>query len=669
MALVFCAACVLTSCRGIRPVPSRPSVGKAFAVLRPGDAAAVPVAAYDHSGPVGVRKLEAVWSWDDTGLILDGQVQDKTPVVPDVEPEKYSAGYKYDSVEFWVGHRQYCAGLTKNSRALWSFADKSPSPAGKLDMRRTPDGYSLRIVLPWSELGITPADGVPLSLAVGVNDVESAGGRSTQSYAPPGWVWRSVRTFAKCTLADEFQPHRHHREFAPEPVEVSFPGRKAMAKIEVEVDVSKPLGPVNRKVFGVCAHAPPWGEREIERSKSFLADSSIRVWVRPDSKWNAAWANLVRGTQPDWVLGFTDKSWHPEKVVYRSAEDNNLFGYQLPKAVAKLVRDAESAIGLKLDAYELWNEPEFAVNGAWPPEDMARYVTDCSVELRKHRPELQVGAFLTKSDWNRTFLSHLEKGRIDFVDHHYYNTRWFGLGADGELAYAGKVGYTPVLRERIRADLADIAASAPEPLPLITSEWGIHPKTYKAPYDVCHDIGAVIFHASTLLAFMEEGVFAAQYFKLTDASKDPLAHFRLINQKHPEAGTGNLALFSCFGTLFNGRLLRVRTACPNLVLPSFYNGKDSGVAAAPIIHAGAALADDGRTLCLVVINKHVSETATISTNLGREWRVHEITRIASPELDSTEVAAETSQTLQSQRLRVLNIRPRSVNFVTLRGKR
>lgn len=637
-------------------------------MLRAGNDAAVPVEVYDHSGPVGVRKLEAVWSWDDTGLILRGQAYDTTRVVPDVEPGQYSEGYKYDSVEFWVGKRQYCAGLTKNRSALWSFADKSISPAGELAMHRTSDGYSFRVVLPWSELGITPAPGLPVSLAVGVNDFESAGGRSTQSYAPPGWVWRSVRTFAKCALAGEFQPRRHHREFEPEPVEVSFPDREAMAEIRLEVDVANPLGPVNRRAFGVCAHAPPWGAREIQRSRAFLADSSIRVWVRPDSKWNATWADLVRGTQPDWVLGYTDKSWHPEKVVYRSAADNNLFGYQLPNAVAKLVRDAESATGLRLDAYELWNEPEFAVNGSWPPEDMARYVADCSVELRKHRPELQVGAFLTKSDWNRTFLARLEQGQIDFVDHHYYNTRWFGLGADGELAYAGKVGYTPVLRKRVRADLADIAASASEPLPLITSEWGIHPKTYKAPYDVCHDIGAVVFHASALLAFMEEGVFAAQYFKLTDAAKDPLAHFRLINQKHPEAGIGNLALFSCFGTLFNGRLLRVRTTCPNLVLPTFYDGGDPSVTAAPIIHAGAALADDGRTLCLVVINKHVSETATIRTNLGGQWRVHEITRIASPELDSTDVAAETSRALQGERARILNIEPRSISLVTLRRK-
>lgn len=480
---------------------------------------------------------------------------------------------------------------------------------------------------------------------------------------------RTVRPVPSRSSVGKAFPVLQAGDDAAVPVEVSFPDREAMAEIRLEVDVAKPLGPVNRKILGMCAHAPPWGESEIERSKSFLAGSSIRTWVRPDRKWNNAWANLVNGTQPDWVLGYTDKSWHPEKVVYRSAEDNNLFGYQLPKAVAKLVRDAESATGLKLDAYELWNEPEFAVNGAWPPEDMARYVAECSVELRKHRPELQIGAFLTKSDWNRTFLARLEQGQIDFVDHHYYNTRWFGLGADGELAYAGKVGYTPVLRKRIRADLADIAASAPEPLPLITSEWGIHPKTYKAPYDVCHDIGAVIFHASALLAFMEEGVFAAQYFKLTDASKDPLAHFRLINQKHPEAGTGNLALFSCLGTLFNGRLLRVRTTCPNLVLPTFYDGGDPSVTTAPIIHAGAALADDGKTLCLVVINKHVSETATIRTDLGREWRIHKVTRIASPELDSTEVRTEASKASQGQDTHTLNVRPCSISFVTLTRRR
>lgn len=91
--------------------------------------------------------------------------------------------------------------------------------------------------------------------------------------------------------------------------------------------------------------------------------------------------------------------------------------------------------------------------------------------------------------------------------------------------------------------------------------------------------------------------------------------------------------------------------------------------AAPIIHAGAALADDNRTLCLVVINKHVSETATVRTNLGREWRIHQVTSITSAELDSTEVTAATSQTLQGQRAHVLTAHPRSVTFVVLTGGR
>jgi hypothetical protein len=97
LVLVLCTArAVLASCRTVRAVPSRPRVGKVFPVLRVGDDAAVPVEVYDHSGPVGVRKLEAVWSWDGPGLVLAGEVEDRTPVVPDVEPRKYSEGYKYD---------------------------------------------------------------------------------------------------------------------------------------------------------------------------------------------------------------------------------------------------------------------------------------------------------------------------------------------------------------------------------------------------------------------------------------------------------------------------------------------------------------------------------------------------------------------------------------------
>lgn len=650
----------------LQPTTGGPSIAKAFPIIKEGSGSSTPlVEVYDASGPVNVLKARILWSWTDEALLISGQVFDKNLQIPDLQPENYNEGHKYDSVEFRVGDRRYSAGLTASGTFIWSFSDKGSSPSGKASFEKNADGYAIKVSLPWSELGIVPEVGRGLRLAFGVNDRSSASAEPVQSYMPVDLVKDSPGSFAKCVLALEFQPDRHRQEFRKDELYFSYPGATEMNGITVEINLEKPLGPVSRNILGACAYAPPWPPEIEELYRPFLESSSIRVWLRGDSKWNSSWAKLREDVKPGWTLAFTDGGHHPEKASYKSETDNNLKGgFQSPKSIVALLRSVLGKGGIKIDAYELWNEPEFAANGAWPAKDMARYVRDCSAAIKKEIPSIMVGSFLTSKAWNREFLETVEKGSIDFVDHHYYDTRWFKAGNSGKGAYTGKVVYSTIVKERVRSDIEDIRQSKHEGLKLVSSEWGVHPKTYGAPFTVCHDIGAVISHASFLITFWEEGLYAAQYFHLSSAGDSPLSHFRLINQRHQEAGRGNLLLFQLFGSNFKGRRLDV-----SVKAPSIKDGLKGDIPTeAQVVQSTAALWDSSKRLCVVLINKHVDLPAEVRLeSLPSEWSATELSELNAPDLDSTEVIVSHPQPgMPGARNFTLN--PHSILFVSFERK-
>jgi hypothetical protein len=624
------------------------------------------LAVYKYGGPVSVKVGEVSFAWTSKKLIVSGKATDKRMITPNVAPEGYSEGYKYDSVELWVGGKQYCAGLTANGAALWSFTAKTPSPQGNVEITQTPKGYDFTIEIPWSELGISPAPGTKIKLAFGINNHDKIGDKGTQTYIPGDYVWGDSSTFASCVLAERYDNKKHTRKFAKEACAFSYPNEKAMEKITATLNTSKRLGKVNKKLFGVCAHKPPWSEALIQAVKPFLENGSVRVWARGNKKWDTQWGELLKETNPKWSLGFTDKCWHPKPVRYASTSDNNLFDYQQPAKTLNRLIYALKLAKVKLDAYEIWNEPEFKVNGAWPPMDMSRYVADCSKAIKKRFPEMQIGAFLCDSAWNRSFLKSLPKGAVDFVDHHYYNTFWFHVGYSGATAYSGKVVYTPQLRKRIISDLNDIKCASPKQISLICSEWGVHPKTYKAPYGVCHDIGAVIYHASAILAFMDLGLQSAQFFKLSEPSAK-LTHFRLINPEHPRSGIGNLLLFQAFGRLFKGERVALALTAPSLTVSGVESKNHPPSLTAPVTEGAAALWNDGKHLCVMLINKHLKTKATIALKgLDGKWIFEKGTLIHSEEIDSVDISADAFPVHSKNSL--WSIPPRSILFALLRKK-
>jgi hypothetical protein len=166
------------------------------------------------------------------------------------------------------------------------------------------------------------------------------------------------------------------------------PGEPFRATVEVKPE---PLEPVNRRVLGVCVMYPPFEELEPLIARLF-GRTSARLWARENEQWWRQLLPALRALEPCRTLAFVDKSWHPEKVVYRSAQDNNLFPWQQVPAVVKRVEFALQQLrrhGIELEGplyWEVWNEPQFAQNGGWDPEGLARYANDCARALRRGSP-------------------------------------------------------------------------------------------------------------------------------------------------------------------------------------------------------------------------------------------------------------------------------------------
>ncbi len=594
---------------------------------------------YDYSGPVAIKHGEVIFSWTSEHLNISGNIIDKNLVIPDKSSNRYSKGYNYDSIEFWINKHQYCAGFTEDgdNYVLWLYSKKEPSPSGKLKLKKTATGYEFKISIPWKELDIIAKENNTFKLAFGINSHDATGDKGSQLYIPEDYVWGDISSFASVVLIKNYIPGKYQFVFSKEKCNIEYPDTSEMQQINANINISEKKGIVNKKVLGVCAHKPPWPSSVIKSIYPFLNNGSIRVWARGNKDWDSQWGKLVKSVEPEWVLGFTDNVWHPEKVRYNTASDNNLFDYQQPEAILKRLKYVQKITDYNLSAYEIWNEPEFKVNGGWAPTDMARYVTDCSKLIRTNFPKLNIGAFLCDSKWNKEFLKNIPRNIISFVDHHYYNTFWFHVGYNGDTAYTGKVIYTPQLKKRIDNDLNSIRKFAPNRMDLVCSEWGIHPKTYKAPYDVCHDIGAVIYHASTVLAFMDAELFSAQFFKLSEPSIE-MDHFRLINPFYPQTATGNLLLFRSFGELFKGERILLNIKAPYFSVTGIESEKYPHTLSAPVIEGAASLWDDEKHLCVILLNKHIKERAKININgLNRQWNIKNSFAIISDNIDSTNI--------------------------------
>ena len=370
----------------------------------------------------------------------------------------------------------------------------------------------------------------------------------------------------------------------------------------VEIDAARELGPVNRQLFGACIYETGLTDRAAQACRSFLEGGATRVWVRLKPEWHATYAPFLHAVKPKLVIGFTDKSWHPEKARYRSATDHNLFGYQLPQHVVKIVKCGLDS-GVPLTHYALWNEPWHGINGGWDADDYARYITDCSRALRAAFPKLEIGAFVHagRPKWNERFLSQLAPGDIDVVIDHFY----FGLHRpDPALGPYGKVGLATRLAEQVREVRQLVDRLGKGRWQFMCTEWNVHPPSYDPPYAPSRDLGAALFQASMLQAFEREGLDAATVFLLNSSR-----HFSLIGDPDAETRWPTFHVFDMYGRHYRGTRLDTRTQSPTFA-HRIADEPDSRCEV-PLVEATSCRSPEG-DIAAMVVNKRSEGPTEVS---------------------------------------------------------
>ena len=163
--------------------PASPTVRSAYRV-------------YAFSGWDGSSDLDATWqlAWDEGRLYVAVQVLDDVHV----QTQEGALIYQGDSVELQVDSDPEARATRVNpatSQVILSpgnFAGTPPSAArfrgteeGDLPLaprhsievaaRQTADGYVLEAAIPWSDVNLTPAEGMHLGLALNANDNDTPG--------------------------------------------------------------------------------------------------------------------------------------------------------------------------------------------------------------------------------------------------------------------------------------------------------------------------------------------------------------------------------------------------------------------------------------------------------------------------------------------------------------
>ncbi len=399
-----------------------------------------------------------------------------------------------------------------------------------------------------------------------------------------------------------------------QPLDANAANRGGRYRAAVTVHPERDGRLVNRRILGVCLMHPPFDGAD-DLIRQCFAGTSVRIWARENAEWWDKLAPGLRSIEPCLTLAFVDKSWHPEKVVYNSADHNNLFAYQKPDAVVGRVRFALAQLerfGVEMDGplhWEVWNEPQYDNNGAWPPEALARYANDCARALKGAALSVKVGAPLHMEDreWNERLCKALAPDLIDFLVNHYYNVGWHKLSRP-EDEFLRRAGYGPVLRERVRRDRALIERFGRGKWTLHCSEWNVHPPTYKPPFHTSHDMAAALYVFSAVRVFLEQGLDSAQFFLLSAPEQAHFSVLALDRGAAPELWpTG--AAFRLLHRALRGRLLPVEVQAPTFL-------RDGQLADLPSVDAAyleAMACSDTRTgaVTLLLANQDPKRSASV----------------------------------------------------------
>ncbi|MFZ2657990.1 MAG: hypothetical protein WAX69_23870, partial [Victivallales bacterium] len=309
--------------------------------------------------------------------------------------------------------------------------------------------------------------------------------------------------------------------------------------ISIDVNARDWIAPVNRRAMGVCLMYTPLDNKLAKLFEGSLDGTSGRAWCHlvKEPHWNG-FMPFVKESGISELMAFSPICSHGESIAkYVSEKDNNLKPGQRPADLARHLKFLNKTPhegfpdGYGITDWEVWNEPMFPQNGAWPPEDYARFVLDCSKALKAVDPRVRVGAALHEGDmeWNRRMLRRIaaeNRDAIDFVITHPYGFDWIkSRHKIGE--YYARISTSETARLRIREKLKIAREIGDGGWRLAATEWNIHPSGYDPPYGVSTDMVAGINVASMIAMFCEEGVASAHFFELKGVKP---GHFHLALQ-------------------------------------------------------------------------------------------------------------------------------------------
>jgi alpha-N-arabinofuranosidase len=280
-------------------------------------------------------------------------------------------------------------------------------------------------------------------------------------------------------------------------------------------------------------------------------------------------------------------------------------------------------IGNEIDETEHVNEI-----GCLSAEDYARAVREYTKLMRRVSPDLRfiaVGSNRGEVDWN---LKVLEKAgaHIDYIAIHGY------YGTDD---YYSTVAAPVFVEKRLRmlqsaVELASFTAGITRPIRIAFDEWNVW---YRTRGDRDH-----LFEEAYEL---KDALFAA-------------GTFNVLHRMSPVVGMANLAqMVNALGMIHVGRDAMVltplyhafdlyanhtgSTAVDTFVISDTFETHDKGgarglgpVSGVPYVDASATLREDGRALCLAVVNRHRDEPVECSialqgVSVAGEAAVYELT--------------------------------------------
>lgn len=235
--------------------------------------------------------------WSEAGLLMLLDVRDNAVV----EYPAQAAMWRKDSIEIFMAERRdsrnrfhLCVGPGADGKQpkarvfFWDRrTDQGGSPlAAQAAGARTLDGYRVEILLPWANLGVTPAEGRETALQVMINDADEERGSARDWFRT---VWHPDGH-------TEFKPQALHRlRLAARPSAAvrrargGTPDATGRFKSAPECEIAPLAVP---KVDGIVVDGDlaEWGDRGFQQLSMAAQDGTMRESPTFDPSFRLAWS-------------------------------------------------------------------------------------------------------------------------------------------------------------------------------------------------------------------------------------------------------------------------------------------------------------------------------------------------------------------------------------------